>query len=41
MQKKDRNTIKKGDQAGEAYKKNIGTYKRFADDVKYIDPREE
>ena len=25
----------------EAYEKNIGTYGRFADAVKYIDPREE
>ena len=25
----------------EAYEKNIGTYGRFADAVKYIDPRQE
>ena len=33
--------IKKGVEPGEAFKKNIGTYGRFADAVKYIDPREE
>src|SRR5574344_1194587 len=33
--------IKKGVDANEAYKKNIGTYGRFADAVKTIDPREQ
>ena len=33
--------IKKGVDPKEAYEKNIGTYGRFADAVKYIDPREE
>ena len=33
--------IKKGADAKEAYEKNIGTYGRYADAVKYIDPREE
>ena len=33
--------IKKGVNPQEAYDKNIGTYGRFADAVKYIDPREE
>lgn len=33
--------IKKGVNMQEAYDKNIGTYGRFADAVKYIDPREE
>ena len=33
--------IKKGTDANEAFEKNIGTYGRFADAVKYIDPREE
>ena len=33
--------IKKGEDAGEAFKKNIGTYGRFADAVKTIDPRKE
>ena len=32
---------KKGVDPKEAYEKNIGTYGRFADAVKYIDPREE
>ena len=32
---------KKGVDVKEAYEKNIGTYGRFADAVKYIDPREE
>ena len=32
--------IKKGVDAKEAYEKNIGTYGRFADAVKVIDPRE-
>ena len=32
--------IKKGVDAKEAYEKNIGTYGRFADAVKTIDPRE-
>ena len=31
----------KGVNPQEAYDKNIGTYGRFADAVKYIDPREE
>lgn len=33
--------IKKGVDPKEAYEKNIGTYGRFADGVKYIDPRHE
>ena len=33
--------IKKGVDHKEAFEKNIGTYGRFADAVKYIDPREE
>ncbi|MDO5437415.1 MAG: hypothetical protein Q4F80_04370 [bacterium] len=33
--------IKKGEDANEAYKKNIGTYGRYNDAVKYIDPRKE
>lgn len=33
--------IKKGDDAQTAYEKAIGTYGRFADAVKYIDPRKE
>jgi NifU-like protein involved in Fe-S cluster formation len=33
--------IKKGVDAKEAYEKNIGTYGRFADAVKVIDPRHE
>ncbi len=33
--------IKKGEDAKEAYNKNIGTYGRYADAVKYIDPRKE
>lgn len=33
--------VKKGVDPKEAYEKNIGTYGRFADAVKYIDPREE
>ncbi len=33
--------IKKGINPQEAYDKNIGTYARFADAVKYIHPREE
>ena len=33
--------IKKGVNPQEAYDKNIGTYGRFADAVKYIDPRKE
>ncbi|MDO4575870.1 MAG: hypothetical protein Q4D98_11725 [Planctomycetia bacterium] len=33
--------IKKGTDAKEAFEKNIGTYGRFADAVKYIDPRKE
>ena len=32
--------IKKGEDAKEAYNKNIGTYGRFKDAVKVIDPRE-
>ena len=35
------NAIKKGVDPKEAYEKNIGTYGRFADAVKYIDPREQ
>ena len=33
--------IRKGADPKDAYEKNIGTYGRFADAVKYIDPREE
>ena len=33
--------IKKGDGPAEAYEKSIGTYGRFADAVKYIDPRKQ
>ena len=34
--------IKENKAAGEeAFDKNIGTYGRFADAIKYIDPREE
>lgn len=33
--------IKKGTDPKEAYEKNIGTYGRFAEAVKYIDPRHE
>ncbi len=33
--------IKKGVNPQEAFDKNVGTYGRFADAVKYIDPREE
>ena len=33
--------IKKGLEPNEAYEKSIGTYGRFADAVKYIDPRKE
>ncbi len=33
--------IKKGVDPKEAYEKNIGTYGRYADAVKYIDPRHE
>lgn len=33
--------IKAGKDPKEAYEKNIGTYGRFADGVKYIDPRHE
>ena len=33
--------IKKGVDPKEAYEKNIGTYGRYADAVKYIDPRQE
>ena len=33
--------IKKGMEPGEAYTKSMGTYGRFADAVKYIDPRKE
>ena len=33
--------IRHGMSANEAYEKNIGTYGRFADAAKYIDPREE
>ena len=33
--------IKKGIDPKEAFDKNVGTYGRFADAVKYIDPREE
>ena len=33
--------IKDGVDPKEAYEKNIGTYGRYADAVKYIDPRKE
>ena len=33
--------IKEGVDAGEAFKKIVGTYGRYADAVKYIDPRKE
>jgi hypothetical protein len=33
--------IRKGKSPDEAYKANIGTYGRYNDAVKYIDPREE
>ena len=33
--------IKKGDTPNDAYEKAMGTYGRFADAVKYIDPRKE
>ena len=33
--------IKKGVEPNEAYKQSMGTYGRFADAVKYIDPRKE
>ena len=33
--------IKKGDTPNDAYNKAIGTYGRFADAAKYIDPRKE
>ena len=33
--------IRHGKSPAEAYEKNIGTYGRFADAPKYIDPREE
>ncbi len=33
--------IKKGMEPNVAYKKAMGTYGRFADAAKYIDPREE
>jgi len=33
--------IKKGVDANEAYQKNIGTYGRFADAPRYVDPRKE
>ena len=33
--------IKKGMEPNEAYEKSKGTYGRFADAVKYIDPRKE
>jgi len=33
--------IKKGADANEAYQKNIGTYGRFADAPRYVDPRKE
>ena len=33
--------IKKGVEPNEAYKQYMGTYGRFADAVKYIDPRHE
>ena len=33
--------IKNGDTPNDAYNKSIGTYGRFADAKKYIDPRKE
>jgi len=33
--------IKKGTDANEAYKKNLGTYGRFSEAARYIDPRKE
>ena len=33
--------VKKGVDIKEAYEKNVGTYGRYADAVKYIDPRKE
>lgn len=33
--------IKKGDDAQTAYDKSVGTYGRFAEAAKYIDPRKE
>ena len=33
--------IKKGVEPNEAYKQSMGTYGRFAEAVKYIDPRHE
>ena len=33
--------IKKGMEPNEAYAKSMGTYGRFADAAKYIDPRKE
>jgi hypothetical protein len=33
--------IKKGVDANEAYENNLGTYGRFADAARYIDPRHE
>ena len=33
--------VKKGTDIKEAYEKNIGTYGRFNDAAKYIDPRKE
>ena len=33
--------IRKGADPKDAFEKNVGTYGRFADAVKYIDPREE
>ena len=33
--------LKNGVDANEAYKKNLGTYGRFADAPRYIDPRKE
>ena len=33
--------IRRGVEPGEALKKNMGTYGRFAGAAKYIDPREE
>jgi len=33
--------IRHGEEPGKAYASNVGTYGRFADAVKYIDPREE
>ena len=34
-------TVKKGDAPTTAYNKAMGTYGRFADAAKYIDPRKE